>query len=211
MNKFSILMLILLFSVGCSDSKTKSEQTLSDSESTLTTNNESKVMSDTNKTAAHTVAVMKTSMGTIEIELFPKETPKTVENFVGLANKDYYKGVIFHRVINNFMIQGGDPTGTGRGGASFWGGKFEDEIHPSLKHTGPGILSMANAGPNTNGSQFFITLAATPWLDGKHTVFGKVISGLDVVQAIGKVQTTKPYDKPVTDVVIESITIEYRD
>ncbi len=110
-----------------------------------------------------TVAVIKTNMGTIEIELFAKETPKTVENFVGLANKGYYNGVIFHRVIDNFMIQGGDPTGTGRGGDSFWGGKFADEIVPSLKHDQPGILSMANAGPNTNGSQFFITLVATPW------------------------------------------------
>ena len=117
------------------------------------------------------VAVIKTNMGTIEIELFAKETPKTVENFVGLANKGYYNGVIFHRVIENFMIQGGDPTGTGRGGDSFWGGKFADEIVPALKHDVPGVLSMANAGPNTNGSQFFITLVATPWLDGKHTIF----------------------------------------
>jgi len=157
-----------------------------------------------------TVAVIKTNMGTIEIELFAKETPKTVENFVGLANKGYYNGVIFHRVIDNFMIQGGDPTGTGRGGDSFWGGKFADEIVPSLKHDQPGILSMANAGPNTNGSQFFITLVATPWLDGKHTVFGKVILGMDVVSAIGKVQTSKPGDKPLKDVVMESVTIEKR-
>ena len=157
-----------------------------------------------------TVAVLKTNMGTIEIELFAKETPKTVENFVGLANKGYYNGVIFHRVIDNFMIQGGDPTGTGRGGDSFWGGKFADEIVPSLKHDQPGILSMANAGPNTNGSQFFITLVATPWLDGKHTVFGKVILGMDVVSAIGKVQTSKPGDKPLKDVVMESVTIEKR-
>lgn len=158
-----------------------------------------------------TVAVIKTNMGTIEIELFAKETPKTVENFVGLANKGYYNGVIFHRVIDNFMIQGGDPTGTGRGGDSFWGGKFADEIVPSLKHDQPGILSMANAGPNTNGSQFFITLVATPWLDGKHTVFGKVILGMDVVSAIGKVQTSKPGDRPLKDVVMESVTIEKRE
>jgi peptidyl-prolyl cis-trans isomerase-like 1 len=158
-----------------------------------------------------TVAVIKTNMGTIEIELFAKETPKTVENFVGLANKGYYNGVIFHRVIDNFMIQGGDPTGTGRGGDSFWGGKFADEIVASLKHDQPGILSMANAGPNTNGSQFFITLVATPWLDGKHTVFGKVILGMDVVSAIGKVQTSKPGDKPLKDVVMESVTIEKRE
>jgi len=157
-----------------------------------------------------TVAVIKTNMGTIEIELFAKETPKTVENFVGLANKGYYNGVIFHRVIDNFMIQGGDPTGTGRGGDSFWGGKFADEIVPALKHDQPGILSMANAGPNTNGSQFFITLVATPWLDGKHTVFGKVIAGMDVVSAIGKVATSKPGDKPLKDVVMETVTIEKR-
>jgi cyclophilin family peptidyl-prolyl cis-trans isomerase len=157
-----------------------------------------------------TVAVIKTNMGTIEIELFAKETPKTVENFVGLANKGYYNGVIFHRVIENFMIQGGDPTGTGRGGDSFWGGKFADEIVPALKHDVPGVLSMANAGPNTNGSQFFITLVATPWLDGKHTVFGKVIAGMDVVSAIGKVATSKPGDKPLQDVVMETVTIEKR-
>ncbi len=156
-----------------------------------------------------TVAIIKTNMGTIELELFDKETPKTVENFVGLANKGYYNGVIFHRVIDNFMIQGGDPTGTGRGGESLWGKRFNDEIVPSLKHSGPGILSMANAGPNTNGSQFFITLVATPWLDGKHTVFGKVISGMDVVKAIGKVPKNQ-MDKPLKDVVMESVTIEKR-
>ncbi len=156
------------------------------------------------------VAVIKTNMGTIEIELFEKQTPRTVGNFVGLAEKGYYNGVIFHRVIDNFMIQGGDPTGTGRGGESIYGAKFEDEIVPTLKHDGPGVLSMANAGPNTNGSQFFITLVATPWLDGKHTVFGKVINGMDVVSAIGKVQTSKPSDKPLKDVVMESVTIEKR-
>ncbi|MFC2103266.1 peptidylprolyl isomerase [Bacteroidota bacterium] len=156
-----------------------------------------------------TVAVIKTSMGAVEIELFADQTPKTVENFTGLAGKGYYNGVIFHRVIKNFMIQGGDPTGTGRGGASFWGGKFEDEFVSSLKHDGAGILSMANAGPNTNGSQFFITLVATPWLDGKHTVFGKVIGGMDVVTAIGETKTA-PGDKPVVDVVMETVTIEKR-
>lgn len=155
------------------------------------------------------VAVIQTNMGTIEIELFADKTPKTVENFVGLANKGYYNGVIFHRVIDNFMIQGGDPTGTGRGGQSLWGGKFEDEIVPELKHSSEGILSMANAGPNTNGSQFFITLKETPWLDGRHTVFGKVIKGMDVVKAIGKVQTNQQ-DRPLKDVVMEKVTIEKR-
>lgn len=156
-----------------------------------------------------TVAIIQTNMGTIEIELFADKTPKTVENFVGLANKGYYNGVIFHRVIDNFMIQGGDPTGTGRGGQSLWGGKFEDEFVPELKHNGAGILSMANAGPNTNGSQFFITLKETPWLDGRHTVFGKVIKGMDVVQAIGKVPTNQQ-DRPLKDVVMEKVTIEKR-
>ncbi len=156
-----------------------------------------------------TVAIIQTNMGTIELELFADKTPKTVENFVGLANKGYYNGVIFHRVIDNFMIQGGDPTGTGRGGQSLWGGKFEDEFVPELKHNGAGILSMANAGPNTNGSQFFITLKETPWLDGRHTVFGKVIKGMEVVQAIGKVPTNQQ-DRPLKDVVMEKVTIEKR-
>ena len=165
---------------------------------------ETKKMSDST-----TVAVIKTNMGTIEIELFAKETPKTVENFVGLANKGYYNGVIFHRVIDNFMIQGGDPTGTGRGGESIWGKKFNDEIVKELVFDKEGLLAMANAGPNTNGSQFFITLAATKWLNGNHTIFGKVINGMDVVSAIGKV-AKNAQDKPLKDVVMESVTIEQR-
>jgi cyclophilin family peptidyl-prolyl cis-trans isomerase len=165
---------------------------------------ETKKMSDSTN-----VAVIKTTMGTIEIELFEKEAPKTVENFVGLANKGYYNGVIFHRVIDNFMIQGGDPTGTGRGGESFWGKKFDDEIDSALVFDKEGILAMANAGKNTNGSQFFITLAATKWLNGNHTIFGKVINGMDVVKAIGKV-AKNGQDKPLTDVVMESVTIEKR-
>jgi cyclophilin family peptidyl-prolyl cis-trans isomerase len=158
-----------------------------------------------------TVAVIKTNMGTIEIELFADQTPKTVENFVGHADSGYYNGVIFHRVIQNFMIQGGDPTGTGRGGESIWGKPFADEIVPSLTFDEPGILAMANAGPNTNGSQFFITVAPTSWLDGHHTIFGKVIGGMDVVYAISKVATSKPGDKPLKDVVMESVTIEKRE
>ncbi|MDW8351539.1 MAG: peptidylprolyl isomerase [Anaerolineae bacterium] len=127
------------------------------------------------------IARLKTGKGDIVIELFADKAPRTVNNFVFLAREGYYDGTTFHRVIKNFMIQGGDPTGTGRGGPGY---RFADEFHPALKHDGPGILSMANAGPNTNGSQFFITHVATPWLDGKHTVFGKVIEGMDVVNAI---------------------------
>lgn len=163
----------------------------------------------TKMTDSTTVAVIKTNMGNIELELFAKETPKTVENFVGLANKGYYKGIIFHRVIDNFMIQGGDPTGTGSGGKSLWGKSFNDEIVPQLVFDKEGLLAMANSGPNTNGSQFFITLAPTTWLNGHHTIFGKVIKGMDVVKAIGKVAKNKS-DRPLKDVVMESVTIEKR-
>src|SRR5262250_2546138 len=154
-----------------------------------------------------THAHFETSMGNFKIELFEEQAPKTVGNFVKLAEKKFYDGVIFHRVIDGFMIQGGDPTGTGRGGPGY---QFADEFHPQLKHNSEGILSMANAGPNTNGSQFFITLTATPHLDGRHAVFGKVSEGMDVVRTIGKTKTSKPGDRPVTDVVINKVTIERR-
>jgi cyclophilin family peptidyl-prolyl cis-trans isomerase len=151
-----------------------------------------------------THAHFETSMGNFTIELFEQQAPKTVANFVTLAEKNFYDGVIFHRVIDGFMIQGGDPTGTGRGGPGY---QFADEFHPQLRHNSEGILSMANAGPNTNGSQFFITLTATPHLDGKHAVFGKVIEGMDVVKKIGKTPT-KAGDRPVTDVVMKTVRIE---
>lgn len=164
----------------------------------------------TEVTKTQLVAVFETNMGTFECELFEDKAPKTVSNFVGLAEKGYYNGVIFHRVIDNFVIQGGDPTGTGRGGESIYGGPFEDEFHPELKHDKAGVLSMANAGPNTNTSQFFITLAPTPWLDNRHSIFGQVIKGLDVVKKIGKVETIKPGDRPVKDVVMKKVKIERR-
>lgn len=179
-------------------------------------------------------AVVNTSKGTIRIELYPELAPKTVSNFVGLAKKGYYDGVIFHRVITDFMIQGGDPTGTGMGGESIYGPKFEDEFNLQLFNI-HGALSMANAGPNTNGSQFFIVSAkevpanmlsqlkaggwpeeivdayakngGTPWLDQKHTVFGQVIEGLDVVYAIEAVEKNSQ-DKPLEDVTINSIQFE---
>ncbi|PYS02755.1 MAG: peptidylprolyl isomerase [Acidobacteria bacterium] len=152
-----------------------------------------------------TYARFETTMGNFTIELFEQQVPNTVANFVKLAENHFYDGVIFHRVIDRFMIQGGDPTGTGRGGPGY---TFADEILPLLKHNSEGTLSMANAGPNTNGSQFFITLAPTPHLDGHHTVFGKVSEGMDVVRKIGKTKTSKPGDRPVVDVVMNKVTIE---
>lgn len=156
-------------------------------------------------------AAFKTSAGDFEIELYAKECPETVWNFVNLAegrqetkkSGPFYDGLVFHRVIDNFMIQGGCPEGTGRGGPGY---RFQDEFNPSLRHNEAGILSMANAGPGTNGSQFFITLVPTPHLDGRHTVFGKVIKGMDVVYKIGKTQTGAG-DRPVKDIVIEKVTI----
>lgn len=144
--------------------------------------------------------------GTITLELYTSHAPKTCTNFATLARRGYFSSTIFHRIIPDFMIQGGDPTGTGRGGSSIYGDKFEDEIDPSLRHTGAGILSMANAGPNTNGSQFFITLAPTPWLDGKHTIFGRVKSGLGVVKRMGLVPTGQE-DRPVEDVKLISAKV----
>lgn len=182
------------------------------------------------------VAVMHTNMGDIEIKLFPQNAPKTVENFTTHAKNGYYNGLIFHRVINDFMIQGGDPTGTGMGGESIWGNSFEDEFDPQL-HNLRGALCMANAGPNTNGSQFFIVQAkevpqnmldqmkdladngfppeiaeayaemgGTPWLDFRHTVFGQVVNGMDTVDSIAETQVGAN-DKPVNDVIINTIDI----
>ena len=159
-----------------------------------------------------------TNEGNFTIRLFDKEVPNTVENFVGLAEgskewidprtnqkskEPYYNGLIFHRVIDGFMIQGGDPLGKGYGGPGY---KFADEFHPNLRHSKAGILSMANAGPNTNGGQFFITLGPTPHLDNRHSVFGEVESGMDVVRKIGSTKTGAQ-DRPVNDIVIESVTI----
>jgi peptidyl-prolyl cis-trans isomerase A (cyclophilin A) len=161
-----------------------------------------------------------TSEGNFTVRLFDQEVPNTVANFVGLAEgskewtdpksmqkvkRPYYDGLVFHRVIADFMIQGGDPLGTGTGGPGY---KFADEFSPKLRHTKAGLLSMANAGPNTNGSQFFITLAATPWLDNKHSIFGEVVSGMDVVQKIGNTTTSKPGDRPLKAITVNSVKIE---
>jgi len=165
------------------------------------------------------LAHFETSHGNFTVELFESKTPKTVANFVGLAEgtkewrhpktgakskTPYYDGIVFHRIIRGFVIQGGDPLGQGHGGPGY---QFEDEFHPDLRHDRAGILSMANAGPNTNGSQFFITLAPTPHLDRRHSVFGAVVKGLDVVDAIGKVPTDRN-DRPITPVTMNKVTIE---
>jgi peptidyl-prolyl cis-trans isomerase A (cyclophilin A) len=148
-------------------------------------------------------AEFKTSKGNFKLELFEDKAPITTGNFIKLAEDGYYNGLIFHRVIDGFMIQGGCPQGSGRGGPGY---TIQDEFHPELKHSSPGILSMANAGPNTGGSQFFITLAATAWLDGRHAVFGQVVEGMDVVSSIGSVPTGAQ-DRPREDVVVETLTI----
>lgn len=142
------------------------------------------------------IVVLETNAGTIEIKLMPDAAPKACENFIGLVQKGYYDGIVFHRVIKGFMIQGGDPTGTGRGGDSLWGKPFEDEVSPSVQFDRPGILAMANAGANTNGSQFFITVAKTPWLNMRHTIFGEVVSGYDVVEKISAV-AVDAMDRPL--------------
>ena len=149
-------------------------------------------------------ANLTTSKGKVVIELYADKVPNTVNNFVFLAREGFYNDTTFHRVIKDFMVQGGDPTGTGRGGPGY---RFADEFHPTLKHSGPGILSMANAGPGTNGSQFFITHVETSWLDNKHTVFGKVIKGMDVVNAIPErdpMRARDPGEKLISVEIVEA-------
>ncbi len=197
-----IFIILTVALIACSDNAEKKEKPITKTEDIV---KELMNISGNEKL----VATFKTNEGDFEIELFATKTPKTVENFVGLATTGKYDNLIFHRVIPQFMIQGGDPTGTGRGGESFWGGKFEDEFDTSLHHDKAGVLSMANAGPGTNGSQFFITLIPTPWLDGKHSIFGEVISGMDVVDSIGDTKTGG-MDKPIKDIVIQTILVEKR-
>lgn len=153
------------------------------------------------------IVVIETTQGTIEVALKPDVAPKATENFIKHAQAGYYDGVIFHRVIKGFMLQGGDPTGTGRGGESIWKKPFEDEVSAQVKFDRPGLLAMANSGPKTNGSQFFITTAATPWLNMKHTIFGEVVKGYDVVQ---KIETTKTAagDRPVEEQKIIRVTVK---
>jgi peptidyl-prolyl cis-trans isomerase A (cyclophilin A) len=183
---------MLLLSVGCSGNQAGQQPSA---------DNSAKQTESSNK--KNSFAVFETTQGTFKVELFEDKAPITTKNFITLVNKGFYNGLIFHRVIDGFMIQGGDPKGNGTGGPGY---TIPDEFNSSLRHSSEGILSMANAGPNTGGSQFFITLVATPWLDNKHAVFGKVVEGMDVVRKIGKVKTGMQ-DKPLEDVVMKKITI----
>lgn len=223
-----VLFIILIAAVytGCNEKKdttkseVKSNTTTTTKQSDTATNDQSKTQTtnkmDTDKTSNQTAGKeeankksdgdfvdMETTMGKIKIKLFTDKAPITTANFKKLVKEGFYNGIIFHRVIDGFMIQGGDPTGTGTGGSKE---TIKDEFGPGLKHSKAGMLSMANRGPNTGTSQFFITLAETPWLDGKHAIFGEVVEGMDVVKKIGKVKTG-PNDKPVTDVKMTKVTL----
>ncbi len=186
----AVLMLQLLVVTGCSSNNSTPQAA---PENTMK-----------QPAAGNSIAKFETSKGDFKVELFQDKAPVTSQNFINLVNKGFYNQLIFHRVIDGFMIQGGDPDGNGRGGPGY---RIKDEFHPDLRHNAPGILSMANAGPNTGGSQFFITLVPTPHLDNKHAVFGRVVEGMDVVKAIGKVKTDGA-DRPVEPVVIKRIIIE---
>ncbi|WP_413289632.1 peptidylprolyl isomerase [Bdellovibrio sp. HCB337] len=211
---------VLAFILTAFSFHSKAEETKSESSKKAATKKETKTDKKDAKKGKEMIGIFETNKGTFKVKFFTDKAPKTVETFVGLADgtkewtdpksgnkvkKPFYDGLKFHRVIPNFMIQGGDPLGTGTGGPGF---RFEDEFPAGApKHDKPGILSMANAGPNTNGSQFFVTVAATPWLDGRHTVFGEVIEGMDVIYDISKAPTG-PMDRPVEDIVIKTLKIE---
>lgn len=193
---FSFLCLIL---AGCSSAPKANVEPAVQDQATV-------VQSDATLTQKETQIVnvkIETTLGTIEAEFYPEDAPKTVENFVTLAKKGFYDGIIFHRVIPQFMIQTGDPTGTGTGGPGY---QFQDEFSPKLHHDQAGVISMANAGANTNGSQFFITVAPTPWLDNRHSIFGRVTQGMEVVQKISESPRDRR-DKPLEPIQMTKVTI----
>lgn len=200
-----ILAWALLISCGNNEQKTDTETKKDEKKTETTTQTQERkdTLEKDEKKSDSDMVLMETTMGDIKIKLYMEKAPITAGNFKELIEQGFYDGIIFHRVIDDFMIQGGDPTGTGTGGS---GKTIPDEFGEGLKHNKKGILSMANRGPNTGTSQFFITLVPTPHLDGKHAIFGEVIEGMDVVEKIGKVQTDAR-DKPVEDVVMEKVTM----
>ncbi|MCK5039467.1 MAG: peptidylprolyl isomerase [Candidatus Aenigmarchaeota archaeon] len=195
MKTIVVLLILLILTAGCTSANVQDDENTSND-----VKNDDIIMENR-------IAVIQTNHGTMELELFEKKAPITTKNFIDLVNKGFYDNLIFHRVIKDFMIQGGCPDGTGMGGPGY---AIKDEFHPELRHSSIGMLSMANSGPNTGGSQFFITLIPTPHLDNHHTVFGKIIKGEDVLKEIGSVQTGAE-DRPVDPVTIEKITIKNAD
>ena len=204
--KFSVMTgVALVFALGltaCAEQEAKSMKEGLEESSMAKKKTKKKAKSKAANKATNTHVVVETNLGSMTIEMYEKRAPITAANFLKLVDEGYFNGIIFHRIIAGFMIQGGDPTGTGRGGPGY---AIEDEFHPELRHTGIGILSMANSGPNTGGSQFFITLGPTAHLDNRHAVFGKVVEGLDILKAIGSVETGGA-DRPVEDVVMEKVS-----
>ena len=203
MKRWLVLSLVLLM-VGCAKNNTWKSVMETPAATQATTDADVKAADSKDSKQGDIVKIkIETTMGDIEADLFGSKAPRTVQNFVTLAKKGFYDGIIFHRVIPDFMIQTGDPTGTGMGGPGF---SFADEFSPELRHSKPGILSMANSGPNTNGSQFFITEAATPWLDDRHSVFGEVTKGIEVVHQIARV-SKDPNDKPLQEVKMKKVSV----
>lgn len=195
--------LVLAFGLtACAEQETKSMKEGLEESSMVKKKTKKKAKSKAASKSTNSHIVIETNMGSMTIEMYEKRAPITTANFLKLVDDGYFDGIIFHRIIAGFMIQGGDPTGTGKGGPGY---SIEDEFHSELRHTGIGILSMANSGPNTGGSQFFITLAPTPHLDNRHAVFGKVVEGLDVLKAIGSVETGSR-NRPAEDVVMEKVS-----
>lgn len=189
MKKSIVFLIVVIFSLGYAQEQ---NQTVGTTESNVTAE------ADATQKAEQTIVVLETNQGTLEVKMFPKVAPLAVENFTTHVQNGYYNGLIFHRVIKNFMIQGGDPTGTGTGGESIWNKEFVNEYAPNVIFDRPFLLAMANHGPNTNGSQFFITTQVTPWLNGGYTIFGEVVSGQDTVTKIENTQTGMA-DRPVSE------------
>lgn len=201
--KIAIILIGLIILSGCAQQYSISPSIPMASVQESPTNLNQEIQN--NSMAKNPIAVFETNMGTFKAEIFKDKVPLTADNFLNLAKKGFYNNLTFHRIIDGFMIQGGDPKGDGTGGPGY---EIKDEFHPQLKHSSKGMLSMANAGPNTGGSQFFITLAPTSWLDGKHAIFGKVTEGMEIVDKIGKVKTDSSSNRPISPIIIKKLSVE---